>query len=267
MKRFLLLTSLSLVFAHPSFAGVTVVGGLTRERIVAPGDDVEGIIHLKNGGNEDVTVKIFQADYRFTADGATLYTEPGSVPRSNAAWISPTPPRITVPAGELASVYYAIDVPNRQDLTGTYWSVLMIEPVSDSGAQNVKGQAGEVVLGVQTIVRYAVQTITTVGESGESNIRFMEKRLVRENGRTLLLTDIENVGERSLTPSVWAELYNEDGLSIGRFESERLRIFPTCSVRHCLDLTDVPRGFYKALLIVDNGDEHVFGANYDLQIK
>ena len=65
----------------------------------------------------------------------------------------------------------------------------------------------------------------------------------------------------------WAEIYDRDGIRVGRFESGPKRIFPNCSVRHQLDITGVPKGYYTALLIVDNGDHRVFGANYELQIE
>jgi len=258
---------LSFVHAGQTLAAFTVVGGLIRDSTVEPGERAEGIIHVRNSGKQDVEVKIFRADYLFTADGQTLYGNPGSTPRSNAEWVSLSPSRVNIPAGDMASVYYTIEVPEDSLLDGTYWSVVMIEPAVDPVLPTIKEEEGKVTLGVQAVIRYAIQIVTNIGDSGERNIRFMKTTFVGDNGQRLLQSDIENTGTRCLSPFVWAELYNEDGLYIGRFESERLRIYPNCSVRHRVDLTDVPVGAYKALLIVDNGDEHVFGANYDLLIE
>ncbi len=63
------------------------------------------------------------------------------------------------------------------------------------------------------------------------------------------------------------ELYNTDGVNVGRFESRQLRIYPGCSVRHKVDFKDIPGGRYKALVVADNGDEYVFGARYDIELK
>jgi hypothetical protein len=79
--------------------------------------------------------------------------------------------------------------------------------------------------------------------------------------------DIDNIGEMWLSPPLWVEIYDSHGAKVGRFESSKKRIYPGCSVRHKVDLTDVPRGKYQALVVADNGDEHVFGAKYDFGIE
>ena len=50
-----------------------------------------------------------------------------------------------------------------------------------------------------------------------------------------------------------------------RFETDRKRLYPGTSVRYSVDLTEVASGSYQALVVVDNGDEHVFGAQYGLE--
>ena len=272
MKRFILYSFyfsffLCLALVNRSFAGVTVVGGLARDGNLKPGDQFEGIIHLSNDGTDVVQVNVYQTDYSFTAHGQTLYGKPGRNPRSNAMWVTVSPLRITVASKAIASIYYTINVPQDPDLRGTYWSVVMIEPYSGSGPPTPDGQAGKFVLGVQTNVRYAVQIVTNIRDTGDSNVRFMDMNLISRNGNTILQASLENTGERLLNPSLWAELYNKDGIQIGRYQSSRSRVFPNCSVRHLLDLSDVPKGEYTALLIVDNGDETVFGAKYNLRLK
>ncbi|MDO9028751.1 MAG: hypothetical protein Q7U68_07855, partial [Candidatus Roizmanbacteria bacterium] len=65
------------------------------------------------------------------------------------------------------------------------------------------------------------------------------------DGKKLFQFDSENIGERWLSPLGWVELYNKEGINIGHFESSRLRIYPGCSVRHKVDLTDVAKGRHK----------------------
>jgi hypothetical protein len=48
---------------------------------------------------------------------------------------------------------------------------------------------------------------------------------------------------------------------------ERARVYPGTSVRRAIDLTDVPAGAYKALLVADAGDESVYGATYALLLE
>ena len=143
----------------------------------------------------------------------------------------------------------------------------MIEPLGEVGASNVKGSDGKVVLGLQTVIRYAVQIITNIGETGSSTIRLADNKVALREGKTILQTDVENVGDRWLSPAVWTEFYDKDGRCVGRFESSRQRVFPSCSVRHYFDLTAVPRGTYTALFVVDNGDDRVFGSTYEVRLQ
>jgi hypothetical protein len=248
-------------------AGVSVIGKLTREMVLQPGEKFEGKIILKNTGETSHKVNVYQSDYLFYADGSNIYGEPGRSPRSNASWLSFSPKRITIPPNETASLYYALKVPKNFDMTGTYWSMIMIEPASETGPENIEDKDGKVKVGIQTRVRYGIQIVTNIGDTGARRVNFLDKKLISQEGKRILQMDIENTGERWLSPAVWVELYDPHGNKIARFESDKKRIYPDCSVRHRMDLTEIPEGDYKALVVVDNGDEYVFGAQYDLGIE
>jgi hypothetical protein len=246
---------------------VSVIGTLSREKTVKPGEKFEGVILLKNTGGNSQEVKIYQTDYLFFADGRNIYGEPGSIPRSNAKWVSLSPNRLTIPPNQTASVYYTVQVPDNPDLKGSYWSMVMVEPSAMVMAETPEEEKGKVKLGLQTIIRYGIQIVTDIKDTGIRKVSFIDKKLIRENEKKTLQISIENIGERWLSPLVWVELYNVQGVSIGRFESDRMRIYPGCSVIHRVDLTDVPGGRYKALVVADNGDDYVVGARYDLGIE
>jgi hypothetical protein len=65
---------------------------------------------------------------------------------------------------------------------------------------------------------------------------------VKHEGKRTLSLDIGNDGERLLIPAITVELFDQQGASIGRFDAGRTRIYPSCSVRAKVDLTDVPPG-------------------------
>lgn len=266
MKKFLFIF-LFLLITDTCIAGVSVTGKLTREKTAAPGETYEGILVLKNTGDSPSQVKIYQTDYHFSADGTNVYADPGTLARSNGKWMTFTPNLLTISPEDTASVYYTIKVPKDPDLKGTYWSMLMVEPTNISGPQTLKDKEGEAEMGIQVVIRYGVQIVTDIGESGTRDIQFVDKKVVRTDSGRVLQLDIKNTGQRRLKPSLWAELYNTEGKKTGRFESEEKIIYPGCSVRHSLDLTDIPEGEYKALIIVDNGDENLFGAQYSLNIE
>jgi hypothetical protein len=265
MKNVLLGLSFLVFLSSSSFAGVTVIGALARSNSVKPGGTFEGMIVLKNSDAKPAQVMLRQTDYGFQADGASSYGEPGTSPRSNANWISLTPTQVTIPPNQTLAVQYKGKVPADANLKGTYWSMIMVEPKSPS-APVLAGQDKEVAMGVQTVMRFAVQIVTEMGDTGERKIKIIEKSIVQIEGKRKVQLDIENTGERLMIPTVSVELYNEGGVSIGKFEADRARIYPGCSVRSQADVSDVPPGKYTAMVVIDNGDNRVMGAQYALEI-
>ena len=84
----LALAVLLCVMMPPSaHASVNVLSGLTQMHEVALGGEYSGVIVLENLGDVVERVELYQTDYWFTAEGYTYYEEPGTVRRSNAAWI------------------------------------------------------------------------------------------------------------------------------------------------------------------------------------
>ena len=139
----------------------------------------------------------------------------------------------------------------------------MIEEASPSGGD---GAVGDKQAGVRQVLRYGVQIVTHVGDTGARTIRFADKMLtLTGDGRRMFFADVENTGERGLRPFVWLELYDMDGVKLGPYRSERKRLYPGTSARYSVDLTEVPGGSYQAFVVVDNGDEYAFGAQYGLE--
>jgi hypothetical protein len=117
------------------------------------------------------------------------------------------------------------------------------------------------------VVRYGIQIVTDVGASAERRVRFLEKKLIYEGSQKFLQIDIENIGERWLSPLVWMEVYDKQGNSMGRFECGRARVFPGCSIRQTAEMTKVPPGDYRVLVVVDNEDGFAVGAQYNLKVE
>ncbi len=260
-----LLTGMLLALAASSAlaAGVSVTSQLSWSADVEPGGQAEGNIQLRNTGDKPGEVRIYQTDYLFRADGSNNFGDPGSVKRSNAAWVTVNPHQLVVAPGETAMVYFSVAVPRDPALTGTYWSMIMVEPIAPPAPPVEKGKPQ---IAVRTIVRYAIQVVANIGVTGKRDLRFVDRKLVVEGTSRFLQLDLENTGEHSLCPTVWCELYDKAGASAGRFEGRRQRLFPGCSGRFRIDLTKVPAGAYTAVVVADNADEYVFGARYVLDL-
>lgn len=256
-----------LIIPSVSVAGVSVTSGLTYEKEANPGGTYKGVIQLRNNGEAPQEVKIYQTDYLFYSDGRNLYGDPGKDPRSNADWITFSPRRFTIPPKGTAQVDYTVQVPNDQALVGTYWSMLMVEGISSSSPEAAKQEKDKITLSIAQVMRYGLQMITQIGDTGARKLKFVKTKLLKADGKRILQIDMENTGQRWLRPSLWAELYNEKGMSAGKFKGGKLRIYPDTSVRFRIDLTQVPKGKYKALVVADCGGDTLFGATYTFKFK
>ena len=266
LKPLVLLCALVAFIAPSLHAGVVVVGNLARTTNVNPGDTFDGVVFLKNTGADSADVRLFQTDYTSKSDGTNEYGLPGRSPRSNAEWITVSPTRLRLNGGETRPVRYRGRVPMDSKLTGTYWSMLMVEPLADT-APTPENHPNKVAVGLQTTIRFGIQLVTEVGKTAKASLQVQEKRLVNYADKRNLELDIGNDGERLLIPSMTVELFDNTGASVGRFDAGRTRIYPGCSVRAKVDLTDIPSGKYAAMVLLDSGDTQVLGAQYDLDIS
>jgi hypothetical protein len=157
-------------------------------------------------------------------------------------------------------------VPAERALSGTYWSLLMVEDAAPSGpAPDDRGQP-DLQVGLKSVLRYGIQIVTDIGNTGTRKVRFENARLQSAQGRCLFSIDVENVGESWLRPVMSAELFDASGKRAGQFKGAQVRIFPGTSVRVNIDFGFVQKGRYKAVIIADNGDEHIFGTQVGLTL-
>jgi len=250
-----------------SVAGVSVTSGLTYEKEIQAGETYRGVIQLRNTGEAPQEVKIYQTDYLFFCDGRNIYGEPGKDPRSNADWITFSPHRLTIPPKSTAQVNYNVKVPDDETLVGTYWSMMMIEGLSLNSPEAGRQEKDKVTVGINQVIRYGAQMRTQISNTGTRKLKFIKTKLLKDDKGRILQLDIENIGESLLRPSLWIDLYDQKGRSIGKFKGGKLGIYPTTSVRFRIDLSQVPKGTYKALVVADCGGDDLFGATYTLNFK
>lgn len=255
---------------HAADAQVSVVGDLSRDEEVRQGQLIEGVILVKNDTPEIQEAKVYQTDYTFHFSGTNAYGEPGTHPRSNARWITFSPAFVTLPPNATVAVNYTIRIPagTGTPLVGTYWSMVMVEGVVKGSPESAQpAPRSKAQMGLSQTMRYAIQLATTIAGTGSINVKFINAAMsTRDDGSRVLLTDLENAGERFIRPTVYVELFDEAGLSRGRYDGSRFRMYPGTSVRQTFDLSSVPPGTYKALVVVDAGGDEAFAAQYTLTL-
>lgn len=241
--------------------GLQVLGPLTHVTTLAPGGSASGTIPLRNGSAGAVAVAIDVQDYQVHADGHTDFAPPGTIDRSNAAWVRFAPDHLVLPPGAGADIAWTIAIPaDATPAPGTWWSVLVVAPDTDPTAPEAEGVA------VHTVFRYALQMVTEVGEAPPAELAFDQTRLVATDDHAQLQVDVSNPGRRWVTPDVWATVFRDDGTDLGRFDGGRLRLYPGSSGRFAMDLTGLPAGRYTALVVADGGDDAAFGSQLALDL-
>ena len=246
-------------------AAVRVASELTDVRVSRAGGSYEGSIVLHNTGTAPGEVKLYQTDYGFRADGSNEYGPPGQSARSNADWIQLASNQLRLDPGEVMTVGYRVRVPNRRDLSGTYWSMVMIEPISPSSREAAE-PLPERTVRLKQIVRFGLQVITEIGDRGKSDLAFANARLLEEADGRRFAVDAENRGQRWIRAQLWLELYTADGAPVGKFDGPKKRLFPGTSARFDVNLGDTPPGKYIALVVADGGGDNLFGANVELEV-
>lgn len=257
------------------FSGVAEAGGirvssdLTNERVAQHGERYRGSLVLLNTDDAAAEAKVYQTDYSFRADGSVQYGDPGKLDRSNAKWISLSRELVRIPPGGTEEFIFEVEVPKDKGLSGTYWSMIMVEPLGTDSAENAKEplRESELRTTIKSVMRYGIQVVTHIGQSGETGLVFTNPGLINEDGERIFRIDAENTGSRWLRPSVWLELYRQDGTAVGKFQGPKRRLFPGTSAQFQVDLGETPPGKYLGLVVADGTGDELYGANVELEIE
>lgn len=243
-----------------ALAQIAVIGSTVEEHTAAPGQRYDGTIVVRNLTAQPQAVRIYQTDYRFFADGTSSFDSAGSLPRSNAAWITPSAQSVVIPPSTDVNVTYVVRVPAADSLRGTYWSAIMVE-----GAPTAPPATGAHEIGLGAVVRYAVQLATQLPTAGSRKVRLARMAFAADSaGARVLDMVVQNDGERAYRPSLWLELYDEAGVQRARLQQQRGLLYPGSSLKQRFTFPALPNGTYKAVVFADTGDETVSAAQYTL---
>jgi len=244
-------------------AQVLVRSSLSQDDEVSPGSTYERAIELYNSDDSTRTAEVSLRDYTFTYEGTTNYEDPGTLERSNASWINYGGSTVTLPPGEEVELTYQVDVPNAVDgepPSGTYWSMLLIEPLNQQTASADQG------LAVQQVRRYGIQVATHISGTGAPAIDILSTDLSRQEDQTALTVAVENTGTRSASPSAQLELYDEAGELVTEEQTSSKRVYPGTSAQYQVDLSGVSSGSYQVLLVLPMEEADPIGRQFTVDL-
>jgi uncharacterized protein (DUF2147 family) len=263
IKRIFLLIFLMLQFSFLQ-AGIVVLNGLTHTYKVENGKVYKGKIGIENTGNASQNVKLFLQDFTYKADGSIHYTAIRTNSRSNGDWIRLNTNLITLKAKEKTEVFYEITVPDQSPDPGSYWSVIIVEPVDD-----IKPNDDKAGVNITSVIRYAIQVITDFkSESAKPDLKFESVKIEKEDGKQTAKIAIANNGSLYCKPSVTIEIYNrKTGERLGSYASTAMGLLPQTSKSFYIDISKVPPDQYKAVLIATDEEDNAFALNVELEVK
>ena len=245
-------------------AGIVVLNGLTHTYKVENGKVYKGKIEIENTGSAVQNVKLFLQDFTYKADGSIHYTAIRTNSRSNGSWIRLNTNLLTLKAKEKTEVFYEITVPDQSPDPGSYWSVIMVEPVEDIKPSNDK--AG---VNITSVIRYAIQVITDYdSENAKPDLKFESVKIEKEDGKQTAKIAVANNGSLYCKPTVTIEIYNrKTGERLGSYTSTAMGLLPQTSKSFHIDISKIPADQYKAVLIATDEEDNAFALNVELEVK
>jgi hypothetical protein len=246
-----------------SSANIVILGDLTHDYRLKPGQTHEAVIELENRDTAIRKVCVYQTDYTYLANGESHFPAAGTSNRSNARWLTFSPKVVSILPMQKSQIRYLVRAPKDSAKSGTYWSMLMVQDVQKAVTEKTNSQeSGDP--SPAPGFRYGVQIITQIDDTGKIGLEFTSATVVSKNSKRLLVVDIENRGTRIARPELWLEVYSSIGQKTGRFVTVPGTILPGCGIRREIDLSSLPKGSYNSLLIADCGKKDVFGLELKL---
>lgn len=258
---FLITFILPLCFLH---ANIVVLNGLSHNYKVENGKVYKGKISLENTKNETQSVKIFLQDFTYQSDGSINYTEINTNVKTNAGWIKLNTNLVNLKPKEKTEIFYEITIPNKTVEAGSYWSVIIVEPV-----ENIKPSNDKQGINITSVVRYAIQIITDIdSDKAKPNLKFEGVKIEKESGRKILKIAIANNGNLYCKPTVAVEIYHKNtGEKLINLSSLAMGLLPQTSKSFHIDISKIPPDQYNAVLIATDEDENAFALNIELDVK
>lgn len=260
MKQLFLLFSFLFIYQY-SISNVVVLNGLTHVHNSAAGKTITGIIKLKNTKDTEQRIIIYFNDLFQECGEATILTADNTHERSILKWLSTNINERVLKPKEEYELLYTIEVPNDANLNGSYWGVLMIEI-----EKPIKEDELEYGVKLESKVRYGIQIITDIKERTVSELDFYNIEINDSESSKVINVDIQNKGIFYVQPTLVLEVFNENGEQSKKQEVKFKKIYPGYCKAFSLDISDLPKGAYNAVLVADYG-ENMYAIDLEFENK
>lgn len=250
-----------LVFGYSqTFAGVAILNGLTHIHTGVSGTTITGSIKLKNEGEKESRILIYQQDIILSCKEAVDYQAIGSHDHSLGKWLQTSVNEKVMLPNEEYEVTYTIKVPTGTVESGTYWSIIMVEMTDQLQIEKRQG------IQIDSKVRYGIQILTDIGASESPKIVFEKVDFKQTNDSTKIIQiKLKNEGLFLSKTKLNIEIFNDQGVKVKVIIGPQKKVYPSYCNDFEIELKDIPKGKYSGILVADNGTD-LFGENINIEI-
>jgi len=215
------------------------------------------------GNNEEIVddIRIYLIDWDRDLEGNHRFYEPGTLPRSNTAWITVSPSHFSLQPGERREVRFTIKVP--ADAEGTYWGMIMVEgrPRPQEGEEGM----------VMAVPRFGIKVYETPRGTAHRDGRITHMERLGLNPLTVLV-EFENTGNAHLRVDGWVEIRDTWGETVRSLKIGRFPLLPGAKRRVRAIDTDgdgepLPPGDYLALAVLDFGGPYLIAGQIPFKVE
>lgn len=250
----------TIVHAQEAAAFVQLVGNLTREVSVSPGEAVEQTVLVRNTGTEPAYVHLSFAEVTFNQNGAAVQSQV-SHPRSSKSWMKAPDEPVLIPGGATVAVPFTINPP--VDATGGYWSSIIVRP--DQSVYQTWNLDGQATVPIQVVAQYAGVIYTNVQGTGTNKLVFTSAEIEStSNSRTLTL-GLLNEGDRADRFTVRAQLITLQGQIVSD-RDVRVRAVPGQTRQLQFELGTHAPGQYLLLITADANQPQLFARQFQVDL-
>lgn len=260
MKKLFFLISFCFIYLFSS-ANVVVLNGLTHVHKTSSGQIISGVVKLKNTKDTEQRIIVYFNDLFQECGKETVLTSDFSHKNSIAKWFSTNVNERVLKANEEYELLYTINVPEGTDIKGSFWGVLMVEI-----EKPIKEDDLEYGVKLESKVRYGIQIIADINERTQSGLEFYNLEIEELNSTKIINVDVQNIGEFYVQPTLVLEVFNENGEQAKKLEVKFKKIYPNSCKAFSLDISDIPKGAYTAVLVADYG-ENMYAIDLEFENK
>lgn len=226
----------------------------------SPGEEMKGSLTLHNQDDkpQKVSFQFFDYPYFDEKENGYEYPEVGTDKRSNASWFELEKDHVLLGAQSSYELKYKVKFPKENSLQGSYYSILMVEPVLDE----LKYKEDKPL--VRSVVRYALHMVTSLKGSGTFDLKMEKKHLDEE--KKVFSFEVSNVGSKHFRPDVILDLYSESGDKLEPIRIAPTWIMPDKQKKFDIDVSHLKKGKYQGLILFDQKDADFFGAEVAFSI-